>query len=84
MRDPALPLYTIDPDGEGEARSFRLAVPDFNFKSLRVNAVLRYEFRPGSAAYVVWTQRRQDGKNPAIPPSAATSSTSSRARPTTC
>jgi hypothetical protein len=29
-----------------------------------VNAVLRWEFRPGSAAYVVWTQRRQDGQNP--------------------
>ena len=29
-----------------------------------MNAVLRWEFRPGSAAYVVWTQRRQDGRNP--------------------
>ena len=46
---------------------FRLAVPDFNFKSLRVNAVLRYEFRPGSAAYLVWTERRQDGTNPGDP-----------------
>ena len=33
--------------------------PDFNFKSLRVNAVFRWEFRPGSTAYVVWTQQRQ-------------------------
>ena len=49
--------------GEGE-RPFRIPIPDFNFKSLRVNAVLRWEFRPGSAAYVVWTQRRQDGRNP--------------------
>ncbi|HEY8232367.1 MAG TPA: DUF5916 domain-containing protein [Vicinamibacteria bacterium] len=62
--DPERPLYTIDPDGGGEAPSFRLAVPDFNLKSLRLNAVLRYEFRPGSAAYVVWTDRRQDGRNP--------------------
>jgi len=29
-----------------------------------VNAVLRWEFRPGSAANVVWTQRREDGRNP--------------------
>ena len=29
-----------------------------------MNAVLRYEFRPGSAAYLVWTDRRQDGKQP--------------------
>ncbi len=66
-RDPELPFYTIDPDADGEARAFRLAVPDFNFKSLRVNAVLRYEFRPGSAAYLVWTERRQDGANPGDP-----------------
>jgi hypothetical protein len=62
--DPERPVYTIDPDGLGAAPSFRLAVPDFNLKSLRVNAVLRYEFRPGSAAYLVWTERRQDGRNP--------------------
>jgi hypothetical protein len=64
VRDPVLPAYVIDPDGGGDARPFRLAIPDFNLKSLRVNAVLRWEFRPGSAAYVVWTQRRQDGANP--------------------
>jgi hypothetical protein len=63
-RDPDGLRYLIDPDGAGNARSFRIPVPDFNFKSLRVNAVLRWEFRPGSAAYVVWTQRRQDGQNP--------------------
>jgi hypothetical protein len=62
--DPERPVYTIDPDGAGAAPSFRLTVPDFNLKSLRVNAVLRYEFRPGSAAYLVWTERRQDGRNP--------------------
>ena len=39
---------------------------------------------PGSAAYVVWTQRRQDGRTPATTPSAATSATSSPPRPTTC
>ena len=66
-RDPELAFYTIDPDADGDARPFRLAVPDFNFKSLRVNAVLRYEFRPGSAAYLVWTQRRQDGAKPGDP-----------------
>jgi len=34
--------------------------PDFTFKSIRGNAVLRWEFRPGSSAYVVWTQSRTD------------------------
>ena len=34
--------------------------PDFTFKSIRGNAVLRWEFRPGSSAYFVWTQSRDD------------------------
>ena len=34
--------------------------PAFTFKSIRGNAVLRWEFRPGSSAYFVWTQNRQD------------------------
>ncbi|MEO8360145.1 MAG: DUF5916 domain-containing protein [Vicinamibacteria bacterium] len=34
--------------------------PNFTFKSIRGNAVLRWEFRPGSAAYFVWTQNRED------------------------
>src|SRR6266705_1981811 len=32
--------------------------PDFNFKSLRGNAVLRWEYRPGSTLFFVWTQSR--------------------------
>jgi hypothetical protein len=34
--------------------------PSFNFKSLRGNAVLRWEYRPGSVLYFVWTQQRTD------------------------
>ncbi len=36
--------------------------PDFTFKSIRGNAVLRWEFKPGSAAYFVWTQSRDDAE----------------------
>lgn len=49
----------IDPDGGGPAPSFTLADPDFNIRSLRGNAVLRWEYRPGSTLYLVWQQRRQ-------------------------
>jgi hypothetical protein len=59
-RAPYGPFYIINPDGPGPAPPFVLPVPDFNQRSLRVNAVLRWEFRPGSDAYVVWTQRRLD------------------------
>jgi len=36
---------------------------DFNFKSLRGNAVLRWEYLPGSVLYFVWTQTRSDTEN---------------------
>jgi len=35
--------------------------PDFNEKSLRGNAVLRWEYRPGSTLYLVWSQNRYEG-----------------------
>ncbi len=34
--------------------------PDFDFKSLRGNAVLRWEYLPGSTLFLVWTQERTD------------------------
>src|SRR5262249_13534659 len=44
--------YVIDPDGAGPASSFTVASPDFTLRSLRGNAVLRWEFRPGSTLFV--------------------------------
>jgi hypothetical protein len=35
-----------------------VANPDFNFRSVRASAVARWEFRPGSALYVVWNENR--------------------------
>jgi hypothetical protein len=57
-------LYTADPDGDGPAPAFTFADPDFNLKSLRVNAIFRWEWRLGSTLYFVWTQNRQDFSNP--------------------
>jgi hypothetical protein len=37
-----------------------LPEPDFNFRSVRGSAVARWEFRPGSALYVVWNENRAD------------------------
>jgi len=34
--------------------------PDFNLRSLRGSAVVRWEFRPGSTMYVVWSENRAD------------------------
>jgi len=48
----------VDPDGAGPAPPFRVA-KDFNYKSLRGNAVFRWEYTPGAAVYLVWTQSRE-------------------------
>lgn len=56
--------YEVDPDGIGSAAPFTISNPDFNFKSLRGNAVLRWEYSPGSTLYLVWTQERTDFANP--------------------
>ena len=35
----------------------------FNFKQFRSNVVLRWEYRPGSALYLVWQQGREDSES---------------------
>lgn len=50
---------TVDPDGEGPAAPFTFAEQDFLVRSLRGNAVLRWEYRPGSTLFFVWQQQRQ-------------------------
>ncbi len=47
----------IDP-GDGGA-TFAVGNPDFNFRSLRANAVLRWEWHAGSTLFLVWQQARQ-------------------------
>jgi hypothetical protein len=37
---------------------FAITEPDYDVKSLRSTAVMRWEFRPGSILYVVWQQSR--------------------------
>jgi hypothetical protein len=56
--------YTVDPQAAGGTEPFGFSNPDFNYKSLRMNAVFRWEFRLGSTLYVVWTQQREDTERP--------------------
>lgn len=60
--DAAQRRYTVDPGDGGKPFSFD--DPDFNFKSLRFNAIFRWEWKPGSAMYLVWTEQRQDDAHP--------------------
>jgi len=48
----------VDPDGAGPAAEFALYRPDFRTRSFKVKAVLRWEYRPGSTMFLVWTQSR--------------------------
>ena len=61
---PGERAFLVDPDGGGPAAPFRLDDPSFNFKSLRANAIFRWQFRPGSTLFVVWTEQRQDSSRP--------------------
>jgi hypothetical protein len=60
--------YTADPNGNcavegaGSAQAFSFANPDLNVRSLRGNAVLRWEYRPGSTLFLVWQQQRAGGE----------------------
>ena len=48
-------LYLIDED-QGGATDYVIEYPDFNFKQFRSNLVIRWEYRPGSLLYLVWSQ----------------------------
>lgn len=50
--------YTVDPDGAGPAQPFTFGDPNFAYRSLIGNAVVRWEYRPGSTVFFVWTQNR--------------------------
>ncbi|MCK5574124.1 MAG: hypothetical protein KAJ12_15250, partial [Bacteroidetes bacterium] len=59
-------VYTVDPDGPGPASPFSFSDPNYHFVSLRGNAVIRWEFLPGSVLYFVWTQSRSDANDNAV------------------
>ena len=52
--------YTVDPDATGPINPFTFDNPSFDTRSLIGNVVYRWEYRPGSTLYLVWTQSRSD------------------------
>lgn len=53
----------VDFDGDG-ITDFSFGDPSFNVRSLLGNAVVRWEYRPGSAIFLVWQrQQRADAAN---------------------
>ena len=56
--DDASASYVVHPDDAAGAPSFTIGQPNFNVRSLRGNAVVRWDYRPGSSLYFVWQQQR--------------------------
>ncbi len=55
--------YLVYPGPGGTGNPFLIPNPDFNYTSLRGTTVFRWEFKPGSTFYVVWTSEREDETN---------------------
>lgn len=53
---PSGERYLVTEGGGGPSYSF--ANPDFSFRQFRSNLVARWEYRPGSSLYLVWSQGR--------------------------
>ncbi|MDB4907357.1 MAG: hypothetical protein JWO05_2141 [Gemmatimonadetes bacterium] len=57
--------FEVDPDGAGPARAFLIGgesnQSSFSAREVRVNGVLRWEYRAGSVFYAVWQQAREQG-----------------------
>jgi hypothetical protein len=49
-------IYNVDTDGNGTDFSFDN--PDFHFLQYRSNLVYRWEYKPGSTIFLVWSQGR--------------------------
>ncbi len=49
--------YSIDRDLDGQA-DFLVGDPAFDVKELKTNVVVRWEMRPGSSMFLVWSQGR--------------------------
>lgn len=55
--DDSSATYHVRP-ASAPTSGFDFANPDFNFKQFRSTTVLRWEYRPGSTIFVVWSQGR--------------------------
>ncbi len=55
--DSSAAAYSVRPSAQ-DTTMFRFSNPDSRVRSFRSNAVLRWEYRPGSTLFVVWSQSR--------------------------
>ena len=58
--DEATGRYAVD-DDEDRAVDYTFRNPDFNFLQFRSNLVVRWEYRPSSTLFLVWSQSSSGG-----------------------
>jgi hypothetical protein len=57
--DRANESISVDRNRDGQS-DFTFDLPDFNFRELRSNVVLRWEYLPGSALFFIWSHGRSE------------------------
>ena len=63
LNDPLAESYDNRYKPYTDASALANAASGFNVKQFRSNAVVRWEYRPGSALFLVWTQQRQGNQS---------------------
>lgn len=51
--------FEVDEDGDGRI-DYGFDDPDFDFRDFNSNLVVRWQYRPGSTVFLVWSQGRQE------------------------
>jgi hypothetical protein len=57
--DAAAGVYRVDEDRDGSV-DYSFDRPDFDVRDFNSTLVVRWEYRPGSQIYLVWSQARED------------------------
>jgi hypothetical protein len=52
--------YQVSETPGGQGAEYAFDNPDFSFRQFRSNLVVRWEYKPGSSLYAVWSQGRSD------------------------
>jgi hypothetical protein len=51
-------VYNVDENNDGQT-DYSFDNPNFNFRAFQSNLVIRWEYRPGSTLFLVWSQGRE-------------------------
>jgi hypothetical protein len=55
-------IYLVDADGDG-ATDIQFEKPDFDVRDFHSNVVVRWEYRPGSTVFFIWSHARSSFEN---------------------